>query len=82
MDPEYYSDSEVQELVGKDVQMIAEGGYVPRGTRGKVSGRRSTGEQRFAALVNWEVNPMFITATPRQTMHSKAEFSKVIRVIG
>lgn len=80
MDPKHFSETEAQQLRGKYVTMMAEGQYPPRGTRGKVSGKRSSGDEGFVVLVNWEVNPMFVTNVPVQGIYSKGEFS-FIRVI-
>ncbi len=80
MDLKNFSETEAQQLQGKYVSMMADGQYPPRGPRGRISGKRSSGDQGFVVLVNWEVNPMFVTHVPVQAIYSKAEFS-FIRVI-
>jgi hypothetical protein len=76
-----YTDSEAEQLQGKNVRMIAEGNYVPRGTRGRVNGKSIAQDGSFDIVVNWEVNPMLAAPVPIQAVYSKAEVTKLMHVL-
>ena len=76
-----YTDSQAEQLQGKNVRMIAEGNHVPRGTRGKVNGKSRAQDGSFNIVVNWEVNHMFVAPVPIQAVYSKAELAKLVQVI-
>lgn len=76
-----YTDSQAEQHQGRYVRMIAEGNHVPRGTRGKVSGKTRAQDGTSNLVVNWEVNPMFAAPVPIQAVYSKAELAKLVRFI-
>ncbi len=75
-----YTDSQAEQLQGRYVRMIAEGNHVPRGTRGKVSGKSRAPDGTLNIVVNWEVNSMFAAPVPIQAVYSKAELANLVSV--
>ncbi len=76
-----FSEAEAKALQGHQLRSITKHSLVPPGSRGQVIGMRKLADGTCLVLVNWEVNPAFVTPVPIQAEYSKSEAHLQFQVI-